>query len=501
MGVQKIPTQIWVLFIGLIVQWSAHAALPRQQILIPAETEKFGCISAEKADQYDRDFKIATNKFAGNQRPSSLCDRTSELKKLYNLITVLEQGRYEEAPEIPLDRGFVKGSYYDYVVERVSLLNRATVSGSRLIAAMSTRTRTMMLFDLMFGTEVPFPGIIDTLIHEARHAEGYPHNNCKAGKKEGMARACDETFEAGGSYAVGLEFNARVAVKGSNFHPLMKSLARLSAIRAARNDFNQPPTIRTEALLLVDDTPAGIPSVLRQGQLKTYAQVGTGVGLADSILLRHPEGSNIVVLPRRQSISPWAFDLGVDGDSREAMKGASVASLDWLVGEFTSELVLGKSSAKQSMPLEMMTIEYEGKDGLIRILADSVEVKLPVKRRVEDWDLRREPGMPDFQQILDTTPSGEEGLILADREGRVFRLEKSPVRQEQEKHVLVFKDTGERLPSGDHKMARFEGRTLFLSPQGIVQERGANNGLVDFDPLKGKRFRNLLKIWSYSGLE
>lgn len=92
------------------------------------------------------------------------------------------------------------------------------------------------------------------LVHEARHEDGaeFDHQFCHSGPNKGKM-ACDESYEQGGSYAVGLEYLVKLA-RNPELPPEIRKQARAAAVRDFLSRFNVAPLdIRNGALLEKED--------------------------------------------------------------------------------------------------------------------------------------------------------------------------------------------------------------------------------------------------------
>jgi hypothetical protein len=93
-------------------------------------------------------------------------------------------------------------------------------------------------------------GRVGTVIHEARHTEGYIHYPCTHGPYAGAQTAgCDTSYAEGGSHAVEMEYYTRVVLDSKNLHPVYQSMARLMALGRSNFVFNESPIKAREALL------------------------------------------------------------------------------------------------------------------------------------------------------------------------------------------------------------------------------------------------------------
>jgi hypothetical protein len=106
-------------------------------------------------------------------------------------------------------------------------------------------------------------GRVGTVIHEARHTEGYVHTQCTHGPyMDSEVSGCDNSVAEGGSHAVEMEYYTRVVLDAKNLHPVYRSMARLMALGRSNFVFNESPIKSREALL----GKAGDQMILVDGQ-------------------------------------------------------------------------------------------------------------------------------------------------------------------------------------------------------------------------------------------
>lgn len=206
--------------------------------------DSFGCLPSKQAEQYIRDFQIRINSFGGPE----LCDNSKDTKKLLNDLWIIETGKFRVfSNRHPLNQGFIsQDSYYSWAKSQTRSINR----GNDIPFA--TAYNQMGHFTMQDGWSILSTlGRVGTLIHEARHTAGYSHTRCTQGPYQGTSvSGCDRDLKDGGSHAVEMEYYARVALLGENFHPVYKSMARLMAVGRSNFVFNTGSLVSTERLLI-----------------------------------------------------------------------------------------------------------------------------------------------------------------------------------------------------------------------------------------------------------
>lgn len=211
---------------------------------LPYLDREFNCFSQEVANRYISDFNINVNSFGG----LDLCNADNETKKLLNDLYILENGQFRGASNNKFIRGFVAADgYYRWLKNETRGVRR----GHDIPYA--TAYNSGGYFTMQDGwAKLSTLGRVGTFVHEARHTAGYRHIRCNQGPyQDTSVSGCDSTYNYGGSHAVEMEYYARVALDGVNFHPVYKKMARLMAIARSNVFFNAPVIQSREAVLAV----------------------------------------------------------------------------------------------------------------------------------------------------------------------------------------------------------------------------------------------------------
>ena len=226
-----------ILFFLILVKINSGAAQE-----IPYQDGSFSCITQADANRYTADFKIDVASFGGPE----LCNADVDTKKLLNDIIILEQGRFESDSQNKFVKGFVDSkNYYNWLKQET----RGIARGQDVPYA--TAYNSGGYFTMQDGwAKLSTLGRVGTFVHEARHTAGFRHIVCNQGPYQGSSvSGCDTNYTYGGSHAIEMEYYARVAVQGKNFHPVYKKMARLMAIARSNIFFNTPVIQSREAVL------------------------------------------------------------------------------------------------------------------------------------------------------------------------------------------------------------------------------------------------------------
>lgn len=200
---------------------------------IPYNDADFGCSIATDADRYIRDFNVDVESFGGRE----LCNFSVDTKKLLNDFTLIEKSSFvPHGKSHDFLRGFVDPqNYYTWMKSNTYGVRR----GHDIPYA--TAYNSGGYFTMQDGwAALSTLGRVGTIIHEARHTEGYSHTRCNQGPyRDTFVSGCDTTFASGGSHGVEMEYYARVVLEGENLHPVYKRMARLMALGRSNWVFNR----------------------------------------------------------------------------------------------------------------------------------------------------------------------------------------------------------------------------------------------------------------------
>lgn len=221
------------------------------------DDKDFACITLAQAQKYVSDFNIDVRSFGGME----LCNPNVDTKKLFNDLQIIEKGQFSTTGNNNLIKGFVAGDqYYTWMKSETSGMERGND------VPYATAYNSGGYFTMQDGwASMSTLGRVGTVIHEARHTEGYRHYPCNQGTYAGSGLSgCDTDYSTGGSHAVEMEYYARVSVQGQNFHPVYKSMARLMAVARANFVFNSSPLKKREAVVALE-SQSGKAVLIDQG--------------------------------------------------------------------------------------------------------------------------------------------------------------------------------------------------------------------------------------------
>ena len=372
---------------------------------LPVHDRDFECLNEATAQQYTKDFNIYEKSFGKRD----LCDNSTDLKKLFNDMELIRLGRFSaQAPGNILIRDFVpEAQYYGWLKTQTRGVSR----GNDIPYA--TAYNRGGYFTMQDGwAQLSTLGRVGVLIHEARHTAGYSHIPCVAGPyADARTAGCDRDYSYGGSHGVEMEYYSRVHVRGENFHPVYKTMARLMAMGRANFVFNKPVLKTKEALVAIqarDQRPImfyqdkswprdvlSAPGALKRTSfgasifdgrnafaIEMYQPLGQSKSLVDVY--------SYFKLLDRKSANPLKdfeeFDLGYRRFAVKLSSENQVASYDFPSGRWSTDRTLGFSPVKTVTTLPSGERGYFLIDGKSQIYSYDPKKNVTVGPLEKTWD-------------------------------------------------------------------------------------------------------------------
>jgi len=153
-------------------------------------------------------------------KPLDYCKTDSLAYRVADAILLLSEVTLSPRKENdPFDKGFLEGAPFDFFKKRVKIIQidelekgdpKSDCQDGRAayVAAGETKPRIVVCPPAAKNSALQLSSI---LLHEARHLEqgGYHHVICRSGSFVGKP-SCDNSYEDGGSYAIGTEYQVKV---------------------------------------------------------------------------------------------------------------------------------------------------------------------------------------------------------------------------------------------------------------------------------------------------
>lgn len=418
---------------------------------LPADDKDFSCTSAATAERYIQELSIHIESFGGTE----LCSSHVDSKRLFNDLRLIEEGQFSPSKENIFIQNFVPASaYYSWLVQQTRGIER----GNDIPWA--TAYNSWGYFTMQDGwAKLSTLGRVGTLIHEARHTEGYSHTTCDHGPyKDSNVAGCDESVAAGGSHGVEMEYYARVHLQGSNFHPAYQAMARLMLLARSNFVFNENPAATKDALLVRTDS--GLLRLDESGltRLPFPADLPNA-----TVLKRTSLGATFLALPS----GAWALDL--------VQPEAAITLSD----DYSYYKLL-----KMTPPADLMDME-EFDFGLRRFLyaVDEVGHLFAYVFGQGAWSQSSAP--QNINVLMTSDPAGRSGLFALFRDATYC-----PIQPPQ----LTCAEAPSAWPAGAKKVVDFRKFILKLGPDGKVYDSSG----ASWPELDGETVLDMVVVPEYS---
>jgi hypothetical protein len=224
-----------VLFLGLAFAPKSQAQLPLN--MLPDEHSEIPCHLPQVAKEWIEEFSIDVNSFPAGDY---LCDNNNALKRFLNILYYIELEKFTVADSKGnFKNGIVTENYREFVRNRIlSVQYINSANGFQFMATNDTFGKLEVYSGLYL---IPLVGQAASLIHEARHKEGYHHDLCLEGQYKNVL-GCDPNYDFKGAYSVEIEYAIRAARYGANFSDKAKDIMRniLIPLRVENNFLVKP---------------------------------------------------------------------------------------------------------------------------------------------------------------------------------------------------------------------------------------------------------------------
>ncbi len=172
-----------------------------------------------------------------------LCDQQSAASTVIKTLLFLKELGDLNAEQGPFIKNWLGASPYVFFKSRVK---KIVLDDSKDCVGLSqvwpSERAQKVMHVCTKASQYEVLTLAEAFVHEARHLETFMHNHavCITGENYGR-ESCDESFESGGAYAVGVEFLMRVH-QSTQLDSRLREQAHQMALRALRERFNTTPS-------------------------------------------------------------------------------------------------------------------------------------------------------------------------------------------------------------------------------------------------------------------
>jgi hypothetical protein len=393
---------------------------------LPVFDKDFKCTPQAKAQQYVADFGIDLLSFGGME----LCDSTIDTKKLFNDLSLIEAGRFSGTKSNYFIQNLVPvNTYYAYMKSETRGMQRGND------VPYATAYNSGGYFTMQNGwTKLSTLGRVGTVVHEARHSEGYAHRGCTHGPyQDSSVAGCDESISESGAHAVEMEYYSRVALQAENFHPVYQSMARLMLLARANFVFNENPMSESDGLL----------ALTAKGLLRLTGKSTEALALAPGL----PPAATL----KRTSFGATLLNLPQEAIAIDLMEPAPQAKFDDDYSYF--------KMLKGAPPANLADME-EVDLGTQRFLFAADKAGAVYSYNYPDGAWNTPHAVAGFQKFRTVAPDGHEGIFATLTNGMYCAID-----------ALSLACTGaiKPWPKQAKTFVKFKNEALSLGQDGVVR--------------------------------
>ncbi len=425
------------------------------------------CYPQERADEYILQFQIAADTFDGGLE---LCRTSTPLIKLFKTIDYLRDVRFSDELRPPFVPGLIQTGYYEYLKSRVRFINGplAGCRGGSDLACAGGRGE-MVVAKGFFELRTPLRA--STLVHELRHLDGdYRHVPCTQGNEKGNARSCDQSFVQGGSYAVQIEYLARLFLFAKDISDGDRLAAKGLALYLAQNKLNATEFKGLKAVLLVEEETGG--AFLYDG---THLREFKSKFLGATVTARDRA---FVVMHGDRSKPAFVFDpyLATEIPSVET-------SLDpEIVGRTIVEYNKTWPAERRSSLSDTIRFGSAGEQALL--FSEHIDIAGPAAIQSSAQTLP-----PVSRWIQDSPCMNEESPLMGrSTDGQIFAFTVQAGAVKSSKRLACT------WPADARDFAKLGSLSLILLADGTLARQNQDQSMTSIPELVGKQFRQMVRL-------
>lgn len=223
------------------------------------------------------------------------CDSKSNTYKMWeSLILIKEIVVSKDKVDMgPLNQEILPTDFWGYFTDHVSTIVNESECKPNIVAYVYGMWNDRVVHVCPYFYTDSFNTYVraETILHEARHFEGYSHVACTRGPRAGDGgRNCDNNIQEKGSYAVTIESLAKMAIMAENIPSPMRAELKNEAI-GYDEAFNEPIL------------PQGFQSTYLVSQDKQKAYMYDGLKIIEV-----PTVSGVKIISRSATLAAFPLD-------------------------------------------------------------------------------------------------------------------------------------------------------------------------------------------------
>lgn len=215
----KSQNHFWLSFSFILLTVFGYADVSSAKCLQPERVQEV--LKEIKFTRFDQTMYFQTLKPLDFQSLSHCEENSSERAVMAGLIFLKQYGRLPSLG-LPLDQNILGPNAWDFLKSRISRIHfrfeREGMCGYQQppnskvaspIASLDSNNNTINICESFKSLSPPIAA--SYLIHEAQHTSGFFHVDCRQFPLVGAKIACEESYEAKGSYAAQVEYYLRLS--------------------------------------------------------------------------------------------------------------------------------------------------------------------------------------------------------------------------------------------------------------------------------------------------
>lgn len=228
----KVLAFVSVLIAGLV----SHAQSSSQT---SSQTSQDACLDEALVQEIRSHIDLQVSDVAQFDR----CQPTTHTYLVLQALSLIKTMRYtDDSLAAPFSQDILPGDFWTYFSTRVNKVQEEDSCPPNVLAFVYGILHDGVVHvcpQMMDASFLKYERA-ETMLHEARHFEGYSHVTCIRGNRKGQSGACDDTVEEKGSYAVTVEVLTKMALNAKDIPKVQQTLLKTLAVSYANDVFNTP---------------------------------------------------------------------------------------------------------------------------------------------------------------------------------------------------------------------------------------------------------------------
>ncbi len=418
------------------------------------------CLDSGLIQQIQSKVNLKTKDFNG----FDACQPNTNTYKIYQALSLVRTIQFDASSLAkPFNQDILPNDFWTYFTGRVTTVQDEATCPTNVLAFVygGRNDGIVHLCPDLYKNEITLFERAETMLHEARHFEGYAHVTCSRGPRNGQSGACDDSVGEVGSYAVTVETLTKMAISMKDLASTQRTMVKVLALTYANEVFNEPIRARdlSAFYLITDDNRGMIYSDLGAVQVAT---------LSGSHLISR--GSALAVFPDDKSD---AYTANVFSPSLQASPAMGSFS-----AKYNAMPQASRPSVIDIMNLGYVTASVTGTQVQASLRGSADKINANTQFEIKAAYSGEEIGRPD-----------QDSIYVVDNQNSMYRIQFTSGNQASINQV--------ENPLGNMtQVAIFNDSRLALDSNGTLVSE-ANGSWTPFAPLASTHFTKLTRpfLW------